>query len=118
MRQTDGPILDQDEDEAENEYESYDAEADSNDTYLPTKTAFSTTVKVSPVHLFESEDPEPDEYELNEFDTPMQHNTPFCTNTPTGATPFRNTVIDYLQNSPLAPSFLSPISFHGQTVNM
>ena len=82
-------MFNQDEDEAENDYESYEGEADSNDTYLPTITAYSTTLEVPPAHLFENDDPEPDESELNGFDSPMQNNTLFRTNTPTGKTPFR-----------------------------
>ena len=69
LRKTDGPLLDQDDDEAEDEYENYDTEADSNDTHVPTITAYSTTLEVPPAHLFESDDPE-----LNEFDSP--NNTP------------------------------------------
>ena len=76
---------------------SYDPEADSNDTHVPTIIAFSTTLEVPPAHLFESDDPEPDECELNEFDSPK--------NTPARATPFCNTVLNNLQYSPLASRF-------------
>ena len=63
-----------------------------------------------PAHLFESEDPEPDESGLNEFDSTIT--------TPARVTPFRNTVLNNLQNFPSAPRLSSPVSFHSQTVGM
>ena len=51
--------------------------------HVPIITLFSTTLKVPPAHLFESEDPEPDESGLNEFDSTIT--------TPARVTPFRNT---------------------------
>ena len=100
LRQTDGPLLDQDDDEAEDDYENYDAEADFNDAYVATLTAQSTQLEV----------PEPDESGLNEFDSPIT--------TPARVTRFRNTVLNNLQNSPLALRLSSPVSFHSKTVGM
>ena len=110
MRQTNGPLLDQDDDEAEDDYDTYDAEVDFNDTHVPTIAAYSTQLEGPRAHIFESKDPEPDESGLNEFDSPIT--------TPARVTPFRDTVISNLQNSLLAPRLSSPVSFHSQTVGM
>ena len=37
--------------------------------HVPIITLFSTTLKVPPAHLFESDDPEPNESGLKEFDS-------------------------------------------------
>ena len=72
--------------------------------------AYSTQLEEPLAHLFESEDPEPDESGLNEFDSTIT--------TPARVTPFRNTVLNNLQNFPSAPRLSSPVSFHSQTVGM
>ena len=110
LRQTDGPLLDQDDDEAEDDNDSYDAETDCNDTLVPSITAYSTQLEVPTAHLLESDDPEPDEFGLNEFYSPI--------NTLARTTLFRIAVLNNLQNSPLAPRLSSPVSFHSQTVGM
>ena len=43
LKQTDGPVLDQDEDQGKDEDESSGAEVDINDKYVPTLTAYTTT---------------------------------------------------------------------------
>ena len=83
LRQTDGPLLDQDNDKAEDDYDTYDAEADFYDTHVPTIAVYSTQLEGPRAYLFESEVPEPDESGLNEFGSPIT--------TPARVTPFRNT---------------------------